>query len=100
MMTYSVSLSSSSYPSMAQAMKLYESDKLKKLFENKSLSQAEKYQLLKNNVVSLNIYYETLSYTSIDQSAKTTIIDLISNIGKTILKFFKGSCLIGYLIGN
>lgn len=86
MMTLTLSLSSSAYPSTDQATKLYKSDKVKRLFQNQTLTEDQKYEKLKNNVVSLNIYYDTLSYTFIDQSAKITIVDLISNIGKTLFK--------------
>lgn len=39
---------------------------------------------LKKKFVSLNVYYDDLSYTQIDESPKTEMVDLISNIGGTL----------------
>jgi hypothetical protein len=40
-----------------------------------------------NNVLSIDIYYENLEYTSISQLPKMDIIDLISNIGSNLSLF-------------
>ena len=40
-----------------------------------------------NNLISIDIYYENLEYTSISQLPKMDIIDLISNIGSNLSLF-------------
>ena len=40
-----------------------------------------------DNLISIDIYYENLEYTSINQLPKMDIIDLISNIGSTLSLF-------------
>ena len=44
----------------------------------------EEIQSNKGSMLSLNIYYDSLSYTTITETAKTEWIDLISNIGGTL----------------
>ena len=50
-------------------------------------------QITKNNSLVLNIFYDSLSYTRIDEIQKTRPIDLISNIGGTLGLFLGISVL-------
>ncbi len=47
---------------------------------------------MKNKILALNVYYEDLSYTLIEESPKTDLTDIISNVGgklRKIKKYFK-----------
>lgn len=51
----------------------------------RSINEIESYENNKNeSYFSFNVYFERLGYTSISQSAKTNIQDLIANIGGTL----------------
>ena len=41
---------------------------------------------LSGKMISLNIYYDDLVYTSIEESEKMTLIDLIAGMGGTLVK--------------
>jgi hypothetical protein len=43
------------------------------------------YDLMKNSILRLNIYYESLSYTQIEETEKTQLLDLIGGIGGTLV---------------
>jgi hypothetical protein len=49
--------------------------------------------LIKESVLSFNIYYEDLSYVEYRQSPKTRLADLISNIGGIVGVFIGASFL-------
>jgi hypothetical protein len=51
------------------------------------------YELIKESVLSFNIYYEDLSYVEYRQSPKTRPADLISNIGGIVGVFIGASFL-------
>ena len=76
--TYSVTTRSTNYPSYNYALdSLMTNPIVKSKFQNETLT----YDLLKESVLSLNIYYDKLTYTGITKDTKTELIDLISNIG-------------------
>jgi hypothetical protein len=52
-------------------------------FRNEKLS----YDKLRQRAVGLNIYYPDFKYTSIRELQKTTVVDLVSNIGGTFSLF-------------
>jgi hypothetical protein len=69
-------VSSSKYPS-DQYLEILRNNKLltKNVFEKSNFTH------VKNSILKLNIYYQQLSYTLIKESATSTIIDLLANIG-------------------
>lgn len=44
------------------------------------------YTQLKQNILLVNVYYDDLSYTVIEESPKSTIIDLVSSNVQVFLK--------------
>ena len=52
--------------------------------------------MIKGSVLSLNIYFEQLSYTEISQNAKTELVDLVSNIGG-LLGLFIGTSFLSFV---
>ena len=46
------------------------------------------YEHIKQSVLRLNIYYQTMEYTHISEKPKINIVDLLANIGGTL-----GLCL-------
>ena len=51
------------------------------IFKSKYETNEISYRSLKNTILEVTVYYEDLSYTMISQTAKTNLIDLISNCG-------------------
>jgi hypothetical protein len=43
------------------------------------------YDLVKSSILRLNIYYESLSYTQIEETEKFELFDLIGGIGGTLV---------------
>ena len=77
-MSFQITTSFTNYPTKQYADKyLINNPNIKSKFDNDSLN----YDMIKKSTLSLNIYYEQLSYTEINQKAKTEIVDLVSNIG-------------------
>ena len=77
-MSFQITTSFTNYPTKQYADKyLINNPNIKSKFDNDSLN----YDMIKKSTLSLNIYYEQLSYTEISQKAKTEIVDLVSNIG-------------------
>lgn len=76
-MRFRVSSSFSNYPNMKYAEKLMNNPLVKSKYSNETLT----YEKLKLSVLSMNIYYDELSYTFISQQAKMQLFDLVSNIG-------------------
>ena len=85
-MTYRFSLSFSDYPNKLYSQKLINNPILASKFPNNSIS----YNQIKRSVVSMNVYYNELSYTLISQQPKMQLFDLISNIGG-LLGLFLGT---------
>ena len=79
---YIYSISSSYFPTLTY---------LKKLNLTKSANFTSK--LNKSNHLALNIYYNSMSYTEIEEIAKTNWIELVSNIGGTLGLFTGASFL-------
>jgi hypothetical protein len=79
--SFSASMSVSEFPNYKYAERLIEqSSYLSNVTANIS-SEFERYLTVKRNVLSVNFYYDRLSYTLIQESPKTEISDLVSNIG-------------------
>jgi hypothetical protein len=51
---------------------------------------------LSGKLVYLNVYFDDLMYTRIEEDAKLTMIDLIAGMGGTLLKFFISETLAKY----
>jgi hypothetical protein len=45
------------------------------------------YDKMRNSILRLNIYYETLSFTKIEETIKVQLFDLISGIGGIMVTF-------------
>lgn len=45
------------------------------------------HETLKKSMLSLNIYFDKLEYTVIDETVKTTLTDLIADIGGNLKPF-------------
>ena len=69
---YDFTVSSSNFPTT----NLY--DLVKKTLGNMT------YEQLKEKAIGINVYYSSLSYTSLSESPQTSVIDLFSNIGGTL----------------
>jgi len=54
-------------------------------YDNKTLSD----EAIKNSIVKVNIYYESLSYTQITESAKMNKVSLLASIGKIFFNLIK-----------
>ncbi len=77
-MIFQIATTAATYPSIQHATSdLMNNSIIKSKFINESLT----YDLVKQSVLSLNVYYADLSYMEYSQRAKTTLIDLVSNIG-------------------
>ena len=74
---YSLTTSSLDYPTKIYADMLANQPQMLRRFNNKTPT----YQQLKQSIVSLNINYNDLSYTQINELQKITLLDLITNIG-------------------
>ena len=91
--SYELTSSFSSYPTRNYAKKsLLNNTIITSKFQNETLT----YDLLKESVLSLNIYYDKLTYTGITKDAKTELIDLISNIGG-LLGLFLGISFLSFV---
>jgi hypothetical protein len=81
---YELTLSSAQFPTITYGQRLIEeSSFLRGLVDSlaKSNSDLERHEIVKRNVLALNVFYDKLAYTFIEESPKTEIADLISNIG-------------------
>ena len=66
------------YPSTNKALKLANNEKVKALYpKGYNMTRGD----LKESILFLNIYYDDLSYTKIDQNPKMLTVDLVSNMG-------------------
>jgi hypothetical protein len=91
--SYELTSSFSSYPTRNYAKKsLLNNTIITSKFQNETLT----YDLLKESVLSLNIYYDKLTYTGIKKDTKTELIDLISNIGG-LLGLFLGISFLSFV---
>ena len=65
------------------------------IFKSKYETNEISYRSLKNTILEVTVYYEDLSYTMISQTAKTNLIDLISNCGG-LLGLFIGTSFLSF----
>ena len=87
---YQIATSSSQYPTRQYAENfLINNPIIASKFPNGTLN----YEIIKQSVLSLNVYYDTLSYTEYIESPKLEIVDLVSNIGGIIGVFVGASLL-------
>ena len=56
-------------------------EKLFQKYNNNLINSDEINNILKDNVVALNVYYDDLSYTIVEELVKTELSDIISNVG-------------------
>ena len=61
-------------------------------FQNETIT----YDLIKQSVLSLNVYYDQLSYTQISREAKLEIVDLVGSIGG-LLGLFLGMSFLSFV---
>jgi len=92
-MIFQITTSSTGYPSFQYATKyLMNNPLIQSKFPNENLT----YDLIKQSVLTLNVFYGDLSYTEYNQRAKTILTDLISNIGG-ILGVYIGASFLSIL---
>jgi hypothetical protein len=87
---YSLTLSSARYPSDSYLKILKKSPIISTKYKNVS-----DYKL-RQSVCSFRVYYESLSYTAIDEVPEMTFISLVSNIGGTF-GLFMGASLLSFI---
>jgi hypothetical protein len=75
---YSASVTTTSFPTPAYYQVLKSHPNVLNYFGNDA--SAVSYEKLKAAVLHINIYYDTLSYTEITESAQLTIIDMVCNL--------------------
>ena len=90
-MYYEITTSMSKFPSQSIYLNLLKNNKFIKLFKSNNFS----YEQLNESFLAFRVYFENLEYTEIRQEIKTTIIDLISNIGG-ILGLFLGMSFLSF----
>ena len=79
---YAPSISHTSFPTMKYYKRLLENQRILSEFgRNASMIT---YDQIKRTILSLDIYYDMLEYISIEETEKTSIIDLVSNVGGTL----------------
>jgi hypothetical protein len=84
---FTKTISTSPYPPNDYYLNEFRNDpKVNTKFSNISLISDQK---LRENVLKLSIYYETLSYVEISETATMTIVDLLANLGG-VLGLFLG----------
>jgi hypothetical protein len=90
---YQITTTFSNYPSYNYALdSLMNNPIIKSKFQNETLT----YDLIKQSVLSLNVYYDQLSYTQISKDAKLGLVDLISGIGG-LLGLFLGMSFLSFV---
>lgn len=87
------SISVADYPSPVLLRALKENEKIGAQFANRPNDSDVTYEEIKRSVLSLVVYYDDLTYTSYSEVEKTSIIDLVSNIGGTLGLFLGMSFL-------
>lgn len=86
--SYETKISHSDFPSRAYAKKLLKSIKI---FANEN-SKID-YNILRENVLNIKIYFEDLKYTLISEKPKILVEDLLATIGGTLSLFIGISIL-------
>jgi len=90
-MYYEITTSMSKFPSKSIYLNLLKNNKFIKLFKSNNFS----HEQLNESYLAFRVYFENLEYTEIRQEIKTTIIDLISNIGG-LLGLFLGMSFLSF----
>lgn len=91
--TYGTTISSVVYPSEIFASRLKDNTEIQRLFGGRDdMTVAE----LRENMLGINVYYNTLSYISFTESAKTELVDLVAGIGGT-LGLFLGISFLSFI---
>jgi hypothetical protein len=89
---YQITTTFSNYPTKNYALNsLMTNPMITSKFSNETLT----YDLIKQSVLSLNVYYDQLSYTKISKEAKLNLVDLISGIGG-LLGLFLGMSFLSF----
>ena len=86
---YTLTTASLDYPTSIYAQMLASQPQIQSRFNN----TAPTYQQLKHSIVSININYNQLGYTQITEYQKLTILNLVTNIGGTVVLFMGLSCI-------
>ena len=88
---FSTTISTSPYPPNDFYLGDIRNDsKISQKFSNISLISDRK---LKENVLKLSIYYDSLSYVLITETATMTVVDLLANLGGVLGLFLGKFCL-------
>jgi acid-sensing ion channel 2/acid-sensing ion channel 1 len=77
---YELITSSSTYPSENYAKLLLNNSRVTDKFK-----ESVDFDLLKKSILSLNIYFDDLQYTEMNQIKKIELVDLVSGIGVSII---------------
>lgn len=80
---YHVYTSSADYPTTGYAKYLVDNKVLRSKFSSANITNMT-YNTIKQNVVALNVYYDTISYKHFYELKKTSLLDLVANIGGTM----------------
>ena len=87
---YSISTSSSSYPSRAYAHNMLQDPSLLNRFDNPSQVT---YETIKESTLGVSVYFDALESTNIEESPQIEFVDLIAGIGGTLGLFLGISVL-------
>lgn len=87
---YLTSVSYSAYPSVSYAEFLKSNATFRSLFPS---VEDLTYETIRRNIMSLNVFYESLTYKHYVEVGKMSIDDLTANIGGTLGLFLGISCL-------
>lgn len=88
---YTGLVSFSDYPTDYGERALLENPIVQKIYSNSSYSTS-----LRSNVLSLNIYYDKLAFTKVEEFASLDLITLLSNIGG-IMGLFLGISVLSFV---
>ena len=97
---YPVFLSSNSFPcgkytELLMNNSVFTNHLVLKGYNLSSLTSADYHALAKQSLLALNVYFDDLKYALISESPKTSIFDLIANIGSA-LGLFIGISLLSF----
>ena len=95
--TYQVTSTFSNYPNYKYALNSLISNPIltSKLMMDTSNETMSKYDLVKQSVLSLNVYYDQLGFIEITREVKLEIVDLVSAIGG-LLGLFLGMSFLSF----
>jgi hypothetical protein len=89
---YQITTSFTSYPTYNYALNyLIKNPIIRSKFQNETLT----FDLIKQSVLQLNVYYDKLAYTQISKDAKFELVDLVSGIGG-LLGLFLGMSFLSF----